>query len=161
MHPVSSPHARACVRCVSAGLVSLILVLACSSPHAALPARHQPAPRDAQTTLRRAPQRASPALTLPQTTDELVAIVKYAGCNLDGLLWANDTPDGTLPDIALYAQLAGRSRCRYLSRAIETWNSPPDFATVRRHMRYVHAVSHRAFLFGINLAESVSLTAVI
>jgi hypothetical protein len=96
---------------------------------------------------------------------ELASIVKFAGCTLDGLLnsysgieTGSNEITGRLTLFDNYVDLLSRSHCIYVNRAVETWDTPPDFSAIEANMTALLRHSRRSYVFGVFVAESVSLT---
>ena len=94
---------------------------------------------------------------------QLLNIVKYSGCTADGLLGTasgieyDQTPNsgGRLTLFDAYVAGLDRSNCIYVNRALEIWNSPPDFAAVARNVAALNEISSRGYVLGVNMAESI------
>jgi hypothetical protein len=98
----------------------------------------------------------------------LARIVKYSSCTLDSLLGAasgiesgpSSTQHDGAPQLTLfnnYADLLSKSNCISINRAVEAWDSPPDFTTISNNIAALHQQAPRPYVFGINLAEHISL----
>lgn len=95
----------------------------------------------------------------------LVDVVKYSGCTVDGLLdgvhGKEAGPNATADQAALfdaYVDLVSRSNCVYINRAVETWSRQPDFAVIAANMAKIRLRLNRPVVFGAFIAESVSLS---
>lgn len=72
--------------------------------------------------------------------------LKKQGCVADGLLSEYN------PENEKFIKLINRSNCYYLHRAIETWLTPPDFATVDYVMS---RITKKDVVYGMFIAEAI------
>jgi hypothetical protein len=101
------------------------------------------------------------------SSNRLVDIVKYFGCTFGNLL-SNHSGIEELPDqesgrptlFNNYVDLFSHSKCVYLNRAIDTWNTPPDFPAITANIEALTARSSKPYVLGEFIAESVTLTQV-
>lgn len=86
-----------------------------------------------------------------------MAEMKSRGCMFDGILYARSQLAGHSQDL----QMLARSSCFYLPRAVETWNSSPNFQTIATNLSALRTALgsvQKQFLFGAFIAESVDTT---
>jgi hypothetical protein len=82
---------------------------------------------------------------LPTPPPPSMERMKREGCIVDGLL------NGDYPGDGKMVSLINRSKCYFLSRAVETWLAPPDWDTIDEN----HAKLRDGFLPGMFLAEAI------
>lgn len=104
---------------------------------------------------------AAAPVNVPATlAGSLMPIMKNYGCSWDGLLW--DGPDeiwhGGLGNYNDYLAVLGRSGCKFLSRSIEDWDSPPNFNTVQQRMNQIQGATGKSYIYSLNIAEAVPCT---
>ena len=79
--------------------------------------------------------------------------MKEKGCVYDGLL----TPRYNAY-FAGSVKMLKNTECRYIHRAIETWNTPPDFREIQRRINVIKNQTGKDFIYGMFLAESIDPT---
>ena len=87
-----------------------------------------------------------------RVTKPTMDLMKEKGCVYDGLL----TPRYNA-NLSVSAELVKNTGCRYIHRAIETWNIPPDFAEIKRRMDFINRRAGKKIRYGMFLAESVDV----
>lgn len=92
---------------------------------------------------------------------QLLALEKQAGCYANGVLWGG--PDEVAawgragdPDLSNLQASVASSSCTLLLRAGETWDIPPDYATVQQRMSTLQALAGtKRFVYGLYVAEEL------
>ncbi len=86
---------------------------------------------------------------LPTPPPPSMERMKREGCVTDGLL------NGDFPNDGAALDLVNRSKCYFLSRAIETWLAPPDWDKIDSGL----AKLRPGFLLGMFIAEAIDTSA--
>lgn len=90
-----------------------------------------------------------PVGELEMAPESLIATMKTKGCVFDGVL----TGYGSTTQVK--TDMLKRSGCRYLHRAIETWNTPPNFGSIKYAMDQIKKGTGKDFIYSMFIAESI------
>src|SRR5262249_32677083 len=89
----------------------------------------------------------------------LLTRARQGPCTADGILWDGRGEmfgrNGPV-DLADYMQTIAGSDCKFLSRSIETWFSPPNFNTIQSRINTLSSLSGgKDFIYSLNVAEAL------
>jgi parallel beta-helix repeat protein len=92
-------------------------------------------------------------------TQDIIQSAKTNGCLWSGLLnGAGDDYNVQSHFDDEFIPMLVRSRCLFLSRSVETWAKPPDFAKIRANIQRIKAASGKDYIYEMMIAEAIPAT---